>query len=181
MKKVNACITWILILLFYSHLLVMSYSLATGWYNYNICKTLAWATGVVISIHAILSIIVVLFLHDGVKVSYYAKRNTQTIIQRATAIIILIFVHLHVKAFRFIVQGAHLSPADKIFILVTEFIFFGANFLHLTVSLSKSLITMGLLRSDDKEKLINKIVLVINVVLMCVATISLTLFIIKWK
>ena len=91
MKKVNACITWILILLFYSHLLVMSYSLATGWYDYNICKTLARATGVVISIHAILSIIVVLFLHDGVKVGYYAKRNIQTIIQRTTAIIILIF------------------------------------------------------------------------------------------
>lgn len=181
MKKVNACITWILILLFYSHLLVMSYSLATGWYDYNICKTLARATGVVISIHAILSIIVVLFLHDGVRVGYYAKRNTKTIIQRVTAIIILIFVHLHVKAFRFIVQGTHLSTTDKIFILVTEFIFFGANFLHLTVSFSKSLITMGLLRSDDKEKLINKIVLVINVVLMCVATISLTLFIIKWK
>ena len=181
MKKVNACITWIIMLLFYSHLIVMSYSLATGWYDYNICKTLARATGIVISIHAILSIIVVLFLHDGVKVGYYAKRNIKTIIQRATAIIIMIFVHLHVKAFRFIVQGTHLSTADKAFILVTEFIFYGANFLHLTVSFSKSLVTMGLLRSDDKEKLINRIVLVINVVLMCVATISLTLFIIKWK
>ena len=181
MKKVNACITWIIMLLFYSHLIVMSYSLATGWYDYNICKTLARATGIVISIHAILSIIVVLFLHDGVKVGYYAKRNIKTIIQRATAIIIMIFVHLHVKAFRFIVEGIHLSTADKTFILVTEIIFFGANFLHLAVSFSKSLITMGQLRSDAKEKLINKIVLVINVMLMFVATISLTLFIIKWR
>ena len=181
MKKVNACITWVLTLLFFSHLLVMSYSLSTGWYDYTICKTLARATGIVISIHALLSIIIVFFLHDGVKIGYHAKRNTKTIIQRTTAIIILLFVHLHVKAFGFIVQGTSLSVANKIFILVTEIIFFGANFLHLTVSFSKSLITMGLLRSDEREKLINKIVLVINVVLMCIATISLTIFIIKWK
>lgn len=181
MKKINACITWVLTLLFYGHLLVMSYSMATGWYNYIICKTLARATGIAISIHAILSIIVVLFLHDGTKVGYYAKKNTKTMIQRITAIMILIFVHLHVKAFGFIVEEAALSVAEKVFILVTEYVFFGANFMHLTVSFSKSLITMGLLRSDAKEKLINKIMLVINVVLMCISVISLTLFIVKWK
>ena len=84
------------------------------------------------------------------------------------------------KAFGFIVSGASLSGADKAFLLITELLFFGAVSLHLGVSFSRSLITMGLLSSDTAEKRADRAAWAISALLMAVSAAALVKFVVSW-
>lgn len=163
-----------------AHFGTMSYSLLTGWYDFVICKTLARMTAGVVCVHVLISLIIVFFMHDGSRISHYAKRNMRTILQRASGLVILIMIHFHVKAFGFIGAGQHLSGGDRVFILVTELIFFGAIFLHTATSFSRSFITMGLIRSEKTEKTIDRTVIVVTSALMIFITAVLTRFLVNW-
>lgn len=180
LKKVNAVLSWLLCLSLLGHLLTMSYSFLTGWYNYALCKNLAYITAGFATVHVVISVILIFFFHDGGKVSYYGKRNLGTILQRATGIIIVAILHMHVKAFGFIVEGIKLAFWTKLGIFVTETIFFGAIFIHLAVSFSKSMISLGLLRTEKMEKIIDKVVVIVCSVLMLLTTISMAKFLIQW-
>lgn len=180
LKKVNAVLSWLLSLSLLGHLLTMSYSFLTGWYNYSLCKNLAYLTAGLVTVHVIISVVLIFFFHDGSRISYYGKRNLPTIFQRVTALVIVVILHMHVKAFGFIVAGIKLGFWTKIGIFVTETIFFGAIFLHLAVSFSKSMISVGILRTEKMEKIIDKVAIVVCSVLMLLTTISMGIFLIQW-
>ena len=124
-KKINSFCAGILTLFFLAHLGTMSYSMLTGWYNYNICKFLAHATAATIMVHLLLCLIVFFFLHDGATIRNYRARNARIMIQRISGIIVLLFIHTHVKAFGFIAEHMALESTPKIQILFTEIVFFG--------------------------------------------------------
>ena len=122
-----------------------------------------------------------LFLRErGTGPGRYGRQNLRVILQRASALVILALLHLHVKAFGFIVSGASLSGADKAFLLITELLFFGAVSLHLGVSFSRSLITMGLLSSDAGEKRTDRAAWAISALLMAVSAAALVKFVVSW-
>lgn len=179
-KKINAVCSWIITGILLGHLGTMSYSMLTGWYDYTICKRLAYATAIVVAIHVLLSLLLVFFFHDGVNFSKYKKQNRQTIMQRASGLVIVALLHLHTKAFGFIASGMALSAADKCFLLVTEFLFFGAIFAHLGVSFSRSLISMGIIRSDTAQKRVDCLLGIFCVLLFVITMVALTKFVVPW-
>lgn len=180
MKKINAFITWIVIVSLLGHVFTMTYSLVTGWYDFGICKTMARATGITVGIHVLLCLIVFFFLHDGSNIGNYKKQNKRTIVQRASAIVTVLLLHVHVKSFGFVVEGAPLTGQAKFGILITEIIFFASIFIHISSSFSKSLITMGFLREEKAEKITDIITRIICIILMIMITNALGTFLIKW-
>ena len=180
LKKVNAICSWIIIGFLLGHLGTMSYSMLTGWYNFFICKGLAKGTAIVVAIHVTLSLILMFFFHDGTNFSKYKSQNKRVMLQRASGLIIVAILHLHTKAFGFIAAGTALSVANKCFILITEFLFFGAIFIHLGVSFSRSLISMGMVRSDAAEKRVDRLVAVFCGLLMVITMVALTKFVVLW-
>ena len=179
-KKWNAVCSWLLTLLLMGHLLVMSYSMWTGWYAYGLCKMLARGTALAAGAHAALTLAIFFFVNGGTGPGRYGRQNLRVILQRASALVILALLHLHVKAFGFIVSGASLSGADKAFLLITELLFFGAVSLHLGMSFSRSLITMGLLSSDTAEKRADRAAWAISALLMAVSAAALVKFVVSW-
>lgn len=180
-KKINGCFAWLLALIMLAHLGTMSYSMMTGWYNLAVCKGLAhWSAGVC-TIHVILSIIIVMFIHDGTELSYYKKLNAKVIIQRVTAIVICALLHVHIRAFSFIMEGTVLTGGAKLWIIVTEFVFFGALLLHTGVSFTRAVINMGLIRTDEAERRLNTITYGICIAAMALACFALMVFVIGWK
>ncbi len=179
-KKLNALCSWILTAILLAHLLTMSYSMWTGWYDFNLCKALANGTAAVTAIHIAVSLFILFFMNDGADLRRYRKNNKRVIIQRASGLVIIAILHLHVKAFGFIASGEALTASDKAFILVTELIFFAAIFMHLCVSFSRSLITFGLLRRDLSEKRIDTVAKIICVILMIITAAALIKFVVPW-
>ncbi len=180
LKKCNAVCSWVIIICLFGHLFTMSYSMLTGWYDYSVCKMLAWFTAAAAALHVLISLIIVFFFHDGSQLTRYPRRSKRIILQRASGIVIICLLHLHVKAFGFIVNGTALSASDKCFILITELLFFAAIFVHLGVSFSRSLITMGWLASDRAEKKADFAMMVLCAALMLITGFALTRYIVLW-
>lgn len=179
-KKWNAVCSWVITLFLLGHLLTMNCSMLTGWYNDAVCKTLARGTAVAAVIHIILCIMSFYPMREAVRIKRYQRENWRIIAQRVSGIVILVFLYPHTKAFDFIVKGTSLSGVAKFFLLVTELLFFGAIFLHLGVSFSRSMLTLGVLRDDKMEKTTDRIVWLICGILMILTTVAFMRFVILW-
>ena len=180
MKKINAVWGWLSIIALLGHLVTMSYSLLTGWYDFAICKALAYATAITVGGHVVFALIVVMFLHDGANLGGYAGLNKRTILQRASGIAILVLLVAHVHSFGFITAGEPLDAPTKAFIIVTEVLFFAAICTHLATSFSKSLITWGLIREESTERRVNLIAEIVCAVLFVVPCFALVRFVLTW-
>lgn len=180
LKKINAICSWICIGFLLGHLGTMCYSMLTGWYDYSICKGLSHATAAAVAIHVMLCLILVFFFHDGADFSKYKKQNRRVILQRASGLVIIALLHLHTKSFGFIVTGMVLSAADKCFLLIIEFVFFGAIFVHLGVSFSRSLISMGIIRSDTVQKRADCLLGIFCGLFLVITMVALTRFVALW-
>lgn len=179
-KKINAVCSWLLMGCLLGHLTTMSYSMLTGWYDYFICKTLAHMTAGVFFLHVILSLCIVFFLHDGTSVSYYWRQNRKTMLQRAGGVAMICLVHSHVKNYGFIVSGTPLSPLSKAGMIAAELLFWGCLFTHTALSVSKSCISLGLIRTEKAERRIDRAAMLICAMLMLLAGFAMTRFIVMW-
>lgn len=180
-KKMNAVCSWMVTLVLLGHLGTMGVSMFTGWYNYNICKSLAYMTAALFAVHVMLSLLIVCFFHDGATFSYNTKRNKSLVLQRTTGLVMIAFVHLHVKAFQFIVQGTTLSVSEKVFIAITEAVFFSSIFIHVSASFVKSLIVLGFIRTEKTEKTVTRIVNIICTPIFLFAISALVFFLVGWS
>lgn len=181
LKKINAVLTWFTSMCFLTHLYTMSVFMLTGWFNVGICMAGARATAMFVSLHTVISLIILFFSHDGSSLTRYAKLNKETVMQRATAISMMILVHFHLKAFGFITAGTALSIGQKIFIIVTEVLFFASCNAHLGISFPRSLITMGIIREDSAELKAARITRLVTVLSDVFCIISLIIFIVRWN
>lgn len=155
LKKLNSILGILLILALLGHAATMGYSLWTGWYNFPLCKMLARATAALAAAHGFLSILIMFTAHDGGNFRY-KKLNRATLIQRISAVMILVFLHSHIKAYAHMATHAQLTTGQSIFFMVTELLFFAAVMSHTAVSVSKAAITLGLVDSPSKIKMIDK-------------------------
>lgn len=96
----------------------------------------------------------------------YRKSNWRLITQRISGIVILILLYPHMRVLHLIISGASFSGGAKFLVLVTEILFAGAAFLHLSVSFSRSMLTLGLLKNDRMEKLVDYVTWIICGLLM---------------
>ena len=156
LKKTNSAASLAAILSAFGHIGVMSWSLWTGWYDYNICKGFARTTAALFILHILLSIIIFFFKQDPSDMKY-GRLNKGTIIQRITAIVMIILIHFHTSAYSHVVTGEVLSAGMTALRIITEILFFGAVLWHIGVSCPKAFITLGIARSEKGIKVIGVI------------------------
>lgn len=153
LKKINAIAALAVILLLAGHISVMTFSLWTGWYNYRICKMLPRMALTILLIHILLSLVILFFSHDGADMKY-RRLNAGTIVQRTSAIAMMILIHLHMNAYAHVAAGITLSAGMTIFRIVTELLFFASVLAHIAVSCEKGCITLGIVRTEKTIRII---------------------------
>lgn len=168
LKKINSAAGLAVILTLLGHIGVMTFSLWTGWYNYRICKMLPHMSLTFLIVHIILSIIIFFFFRDGAD-ARFKRLNAGTIIQRATAIVMMILIHFHMNAYAHAVTGETLSVGMTAFRIVTELLFFAAALSHIAISCGKAFITLGIVRSAKALNVINMTAYIVCAVLMIAA------------
>lgn len=165
-KKWNAVCSWMLTLFLLGHMLTMSIPMLTGGQDYSDCQILAEGIVATVLIHVVLCIVSYYPRRGVLNFHRYRKENWRLITQRISGIIILILLYPHMRVLHLIISGASFSGGAKFLVLVTEILFAGAAFLHLSVSFSRSMLTLGLLKNDGMEKLVDYVTWIICGLLM---------------
>lgn len=165
-KKWNAVCSWMLTLFLLGHMLTMSIPMLTGGQDYSDCQILAEGIVATVLIHVVLCIVSYYPRRGILNFHRYRKENWRLITQRISGIVILILLYPHMRVLHLIISGASFSGGAKFLVLVTEILFAGAAFLHLSVSFSRSMLTLGLLRNDRMEKLVDYVTWIICGLLM---------------
>jgi succinate dehydrogenase/fumarate reductase cytochrome b subunit len=165
-KKWNAVCSWMLTLFLLGHMLTMSIPMLTGGQDYSDCQILAEGIMATVLIHVVLCIVSYYPRRGILNFHRYRKANWRLITQRISGIVILILLYPHMRVLHLIISGASFSGGAKFLVLVTEILFAGAAFLHLSVSFSRSMLTLGLLKNDRMEKLVDYVTWIICGLLM---------------
>ena len=165
-KKWNAVCSWMLTLFLLGHMLTMSIPMLTGGQDYSDCQILAEGIVATVLIHVVLCIVSYYPRRGILNFHRYRKANWRLITQRISGIVILILLYPHMRVLHLIISGASFSGGAKFLVLVTEILFAGATFLHLSVSFSRSMLTLGLLKNDRMEKLVDYVTWIICGLLM---------------
>ena len=165
-KKWNAVCSWMLTLFLLGHMLTMSIPMLTGGQDYSDCQILAEGIVATVLIHVVLCIVSYYPRRGILNFHRYRKANWRLITQRISGIVILILLYPHMRVLHLIISGASFSGGAKFLVLVTEILSAGAAFLHLSVSFSRSMLTLGLLKNDRMEKLVDYVTWIICGLLM---------------
>lgn len=161
LKKINAVISLLLTAMILIHIGVCCYSYAAMWYDPIIIKTIARVTAGLVAVHALLSIAAFFFLHDGAALTKYPRQNLRLILLRATALLMLLLLHPHFTAFKFMESPDPFTVQRKLLVILPEFLFFGTTLLHVGLAFTRGLITLGLLKNDRQERTADRIMWII--------------------
>ncbi len=112
LKKINAILGLTIIAALVCHVGTMTYSLITYWYDLTLCKFFAHAAVTLMILHILTSLCIFFFFHDGSS-AHYLSMNKRTIIQRITAILMIVFVHFHIFAYSHMATGETLSQGQR--------------------------------------------------------------------
>lgn len=168
-KKINAILTLLTCLMLLDHVLFLSGWLGTGGTMFGINLSMARVLLTLAALHGLLSMSIVMFGHDGSS-GAYASLNRRTIVQRFSGMAILVLLLVHMMPSQ---GGAEIYGMRAVFYALL----FAAVFVHVAVSFSKALITLGLAGSEKTIRRIDGIVYVLCGVLFVLAVATLIIFV----
>ena len=171
LKKNNAILSLFTCLMLLIHVVYQAVAHLLFFYFPMVSKILGYAVLIPAVIHGVMSAISVLLLHDSRKIMY-KKANVRTYIQRICAVIIVVLLpaHLYSYAIHDITAGSALFYSG----VSIQIIFYGAIITHVSVSVSKALITLGMVGNMDKMHMIDRSLFVICAVLFIAVSIIVT-------
>ena len=141
LRKINAVISLIITLLLMDHAIFMGvWMLSMGEIEQNASK-LPRMLFVLMIVHAIISIVLGIRGHKGAikgKYNGYAQMNVPTYIQRVSGMLLIVFSVLHILGATGVMQ-----PPQFVHVVVPP-LFFALSLIHVSISVSKALITLGI-------------------------------------
>ncbi len=170
-KKINAVLSLFTTLALFVHVGYTAYAYLTFYYNPLLKNLTSIPLMVFVCLHAVLAMGIVFFSADGTKLSQYPKQNVGTIIQRASAILILPLLFLHINTFDLLKSCAGNGKWFYfVLLMISQLVFYATVFTHCAVSVSRALITLGLLSSIEKKKAVDRLVFVLCVIFFIVVS-----------
>ncbi len=164
MKKANAALGLLAALLLLVHMGIQVYIYLSFQYLPVLSKVSALAFMAPVAVHVLLSIALLFFAPGGLKRDPYPRFNRRTIVQRVSALVILLLLPLHVKTFEVLRGGA--APAG---VIAAELVFFAAVTVHVGTSFSRGLISLGRLDTPERQKRVDAAVWAALGILMLLA------------
>ena len=164
-KKINAMLALFSIAALIIHAGYQTVSYAILYYNPVVSKVLGYIIMIPFVCHIFLSVISILFLHDSKTIAYW-RFNLAIIVQRICAVLIMCLFPVH----RHIFELLQAHPDGSVFVLIkaAEVLFYVVLFTHISVSFSRALVTLGILKNIDSKKRLDRIVWIVCAVLFIV-------------
>lgn len=170
-KKWNARLSLLTLLLLVMHEGYQLYAYITFYYNPTLSKVSGFAAAGCFVLHAILSMICVFGMHDSKTVTY-KKLNIRTVLQRVSAVLVLLLLPLHIFSFSLLKSTA--GGVGYILTEAAQILFYAMLSCHIALSFSSALITLGRLSDIKKKRIIDIVVFVIFTLLFITVSVIIT-------
>lgn len=171
LKKINAALGLLSIVFLLLHLGYSVFAYATFYYNPALKQLTAVPCIVMVCLHAVCGMLAVFFQADGTRLDLYPKQNARTLLQRVSAALLLPLLILHINTFNLLKSTAEAEQWLWFSILIfSQLLFYGTVLTHVAVSVTRGLITLGLLSSANKQKWIDRVIYIIFALAFAAAT-----------
>lgn len=170
LKKINAVLGLLSILFMLAHMVYSVFAYLTFYYNPFLKTVFAVPFMVLVCMHAVCGMWTVFTQADGTRMDLYPKQNAGMILQRGSAALIFPLLILHLNTFNMMKSAAEGGQVFMIFLLIAgEIFFFAVVITHVSVSLTKGFVTLGILASRDTRKRLDRIIYIIGAVAFVIA------------
>lgn len=162
LKKINAALGLLSIPAMLVHIAYTVIAYLMFYYNESLKILTAIPFMVLVCLHAVCGMLTVFLQADGTRLDLYPKQNLRTILQRASAALILPLLILHINTFG-LLQSAVGAGQWLWFalLMLSQPLFYGVALTHVAVSVTRGLITLGLLSSREKQKKIDRVIYIL--------------------
>ena len=123
-------------------------------------------------LHAICGMMTVFTQGDGTRMDLYPNQNMRTVLQRLSAALIFPLLILHLYTFTLMNNSATSGKIIYVILLIiAEVLFFATVITHVSVSITKAFITLGILSSKELMDKIDKVIYIVNAVVFVIAVV----------
>lgn len=171
-KKINAFVSLLTVLLLLLHVGYSGFCYLTMYYNPVLKIVFTMPFMLAVLTHAVLGMLSVFLLNDGTALLEYPGLNWKTMMQRISAALIFPLLFLHIKSFDLYSFSAERGNYILFFlVLFGNILFYLVLVMHVSVSISKALITLGLLSSKPAQERIDRIAIILGIIIMVCVTV----------
>lgn len=171
LKKLSATLGLLSIAAMLLHIGYTVFAYITFYYNEKLKLITAIPFMVLVCLHAVCGMLTVFLQADGSRLDLYPKQNLRTILQRVSAALMLPLLILHINTFGLLRSSAEAGHWICFTLLIlSQPLFYGIVLTHMAVSVTRGMITLGLLDSVDKQKRIDRFIYIICAAVFAVAT-----------
>ncbi len=170
LKKANALLTLLSIFFLTAHLGTCIYSYLAFVYMPVLIHIFAGIAALCIMAHAVISVFILFTQADGFRPDKYPRLNKKTNIQRISGILILLLLFMHFRSFHVLedLRAAGETSSVRLVIFV-QAVFFAVVILHVAVSFSKALISLGIITTEQSKKRVDNVVYIISAMALIIA------------
>ncbi len=169
LKKFNAVTALITVVLMLAHIGYNAFCYLTFYYNPVLKTVFSVPVMVSVCIHAVCGMLSVFLLSDGTALARYPKQNRNTVIQRVSAALIFPLLILHIQNFDLLKSAAEGGKLFQFYLLLAvNIVFYFDVMLHISLSVSRALITLGLLSSKKTQEKTDRFCLICGTVVIIV-------------
>ena len=166
LKKANAVLGLMSVLCLLVHILYNSIAHIVNYNNPLLAALTAFPFVVMVCIHAVLGMCAVFLMGDGTRLDLYTKMNTRTVVQRVSAALIFPLLIIHLKTHDIMMAAIKTgSTGLLVLIIMSHILFFAAVLLHIVPSVSKGMITLGLITTEKQQKNIDRFCVILGAIL----------------
>lgn len=163
LKKASAALGLLSILCMLLHMAFSVYCYLAGYYHPLLKNIFAYPFMVLVLLHAVLGMTSVFLHKEGTKVEPYAKQNFSFVLQRFSAALILPLLFLHINTFSLMLSSAQAGQKGLVILLMLgQLLFYAVVLTHIATSLTKGLVTLGLLQSEKTKEKLDKVIYVLG-------------------
>lgn len=171
LKKINAALGLLSIAGMLVHIGYTVFAYLTYYYNESLKILTAIPFMVLVCLHAVCGLLTVFLQADGTRLDLYPKQNLRTILQRASAALMLPLLILHINTFGLLQSAAGAGQwLWFALLMISQPLFYGVALTHIAVSVTRGLITLGLLTSREKQKRIDIVIYILCAAAFVIST-----------
>ena len=162
LKKMSAALGLLSIVAIFLHIGYSVFAYLTFYYNPTLTLLTAVPFMVLVCMHAVCGMLTVFLQADGTRLDLYPEQNRRTILQRVSAALILPLLILHINTYGLLLSCAGAGQWFRLALLMlSQPLFYGIVLTHVAVSVTRGLITLGMLSSVDRQKKIDRAIYII--------------------
>ncbi|MCR4604482.1 MAG: hypothetical protein K5639_00600 [Eubacterium sp.] len=174
LKKFNAVVAILSVLALFVHMGYNAYAYFALYYNPFLKTITIIPVMVFMCIHAVCGMCSVFLLGDGTRLDVYKIKNKSTVIQRISAALIFPLLIAHIKTIGLLFDaGGNGNWVVYWLIISAQILFFVVVTIHVITSFSRAFVTLGLLCSENKKRIIDRIVFVFSIVFLLVTVVAI--------